>query len=91
MIRLMDLEFMFIKMVQNMRVNGKMIYNMDLARKYGLMDQNMKEIIMKEKNTEEDYIYGKMAQCIMVIGLIIELKDMVNINGKTEENLMENG
>ena len=47
MIRLMDLEFMFIKMVQNMKVNGKMIYNMDLARKYGLMDQNMKEIILK--------------------------------------------
>lgn len=78
-------------MVQNMKGNGEMIYNMDLERKYGLMDLNTKEIISKEKNTEVGYIYGKMAQCIMVIGLIIESKDMVNINGKMEESLMGNG
>jgi hypothetical protein len=45
--------YIFIKMVQNMKDNGKMIFNMDMELKAGQMDQNMKEIINMEKKMEK--------------------------------------
>jgi len=44
--------FINIKMEQNMKECGKMIYNMDLELKHELMVQSIKEIILNAKNTE---------------------------------------
>lgn len=49
MIKQMDKELINMQMEQNIRVNGKMIYNMVKVSKYGLMDLNMREIMLKEK------------------------------------------
>ena len=45
-----DKEFIFMKMDQNIQVNGLMMYNMVMVLKPGLMDLNMKVIIIWDKN-----------------------------------------
>ena len=42
-IRLTDMDYIFISMVQNMKVNGKMISKMAGELKAGLMEANMKD------------------------------------------------
>ena len=59
-------------MVLDMRVTGKMIYNMGLVKKYGLIIQNMRESIMKERSTERVIIYGQMEVDMKEIGMRIE-------------------
>lgn len=49
----MELEYIFMLMEQNMKVHGNQIYRMVMELKLGLMDQNMKGTIYKEKK----YIY----------------------------------
>lgn len=48
MIWLVVMEYMFILMVQNMKVNGLMINNVDMVMKYGLMVQNIEDIILED-------------------------------------------
>lgn len=91
MIRQMDTEFMFIKMVQDTKVNGKMIYNTDLEKKSGLIIANTKATTPKVKNMEKDFTYGKMDPCIMVIGLKIGLRGMESISGRMGECTSANG
>ena len=91
MTKLTDTEFTFTKMVQDMRVNGKMIFNMDSEKKSGQTTVSTRVITQKVKNMVKVFIYGKMVQCITEIGLKIESKDMVNINGKMEECMLDNG
>jgi formiminotetrahydrofolate cyclodeaminase len=55
-----------------MKDTGEMIFNMDMVKKYGQMDQGMKEIILKEKSMEKALIYGLTAAHTMEIGLIIK-------------------
>jgi hypothetical protein len=55
-----------------MKDTGEMIFNMDMVKKYGQMDQGMKEIILKEKSMEKVLIYGLTAAHTMEIGLIIK-------------------
>ena len=64
-----------------MKVIGKMIFNMDMERKFGQIIQNMKVLIMMERSMARVFIYGQMVASMMVIGLIIELKGMVLILG----------
>lgn len=59
-------------MVPNMKDTGKMIYNMGLVKKYGLIIQNMRESIMKERSTERVIIYGQMEVDMKEIGMRIE-------------------
>jgi hypothetical protein len=56
----------------NMRVTGKMIYNMVMELRPGLMDQSTKGIIKMERNMEEVLIHGVMALNMLEIGLIIK-------------------
>jgi hypothetical protein len=86
MIKLMDMEFTFIKMALNTRATGKTIFSMVTEKKYGQIAQNMKAIIKRVKSMVEDSIYGKTGQCTTVTGTRTELKDMANTNGKMDVN-----
>jgi len=57
MIKLMDSESISMPMEQNMRDNEKMIFNMVPVLKPGVMDLNMKEVTLWEKNMEEVLFY----------------------------------
>lgn len=56
--KLTDLVHIFIQMEPYMSVNGRMICNMVLEKKPGLMGLLMKENILKEKNKVKDVTYG---------------------------------
>lgn len=86
MIKLMGMEFIFIKMEPSMRETGKMISSMVMVKKSGLMDPNMKGTILRERSMEEVSTYGKMDLCTTEIGTRTELKDTESINGKMAEN-----
>lgn len=71
--------------------NGRMINKMEKDKKFGLMVQNMKEIILKEKNmvlvrfsfTMVQYIKVNLNKIIfMVLGFIL---------GLMEKYMMDNG
>jgi hypothetical protein len=68
----MAMEFTFIKMEPDTKVSGKTIFNMALVRKYGLITQNTKVIMLKAKNMERDSTSGKTVACMMEIGMKIE-------------------
>lgn len=73
MINIMEKEFFKQKNV-NMKDNGRMIYNMDLEKKNGMIIAFMKAIFMKGKNKEKEHLNGRMEQFIQVCGLTT--KDM---------------
>jgi hypothetical protein len=56
----------------NMKVNGRMICNMDMVLKHGLMDLDMKAITLKGKKMELEVISGMMDHNTQVIGLRIK-------------------
>ena len=56
------LVFIYIIMVQNMKVIGIRITRMGMAFNHGLMEASMKAIIDKEKNMDTVNIYGKMVE-----------------------------
>lgn len=68
----MEKEFIDILMVLDMMVNGKMIYNMVLVKKYGMMVQDILVIIFKVKNKVKENMNGQMVLIMMVIGIIIK-------------------
>ena len=47
-------------MVQNMKVSSKIIGKMVLAKKHGLMEQSMKEVMIMELNMEQADFNGQM-------------------------------
>jgi hypothetical protein len=61
--------FMFIRMEQDTKENGKTIYSMAKVKRSGQITLCMKDIIMKVRNMEKDYIFGKMVQAMMEIGM----------------------
>ena len=63
---------MYIKMEQDMKENGKMIFNTVKEKKFGQIIQCMKVIIMKARNMAKDSIFGKMGRVTTVIGMKIE-------------------
>lgn len=87
----MDLVYIYIVMVQNMLVNGKMIYKMVKEMKNGQMDLNMKVIIMKVKN---------MDMVKYILQMVLHIKDnfkwmiymvKVYINGLMVKYMKDNG
>jgi hypothetical protein len=74
MIKLMDMVSITTSMVLCTKETGEMIFNMEKAKKAGLMDQSMKVFIWPVRNTEWDYIAGMMEASIMENGLRIRLK-----------------
>ena len=54
-----------------MKESGKMIYSMVKAKRFGLIIPDMKVPIMREKNMESVFTFGKMDHLTMAIGLKI--------------------
>ena len=74
-----------------MKESGKMIYSMVKVKRFGLIILDMKVPIMRAKNMESVFTFGKMDHLTMEIGLKIGLRDMVSTNGKTVELTQVNG
>lgn len=66
MIKLMDMEFIVIMMVQNMKVIGLMINRKVKEKKFGLMVLSILETIMMGKSVEMEDLFGQMDQCMKV-------------------------
>lgn len=91
MIKLKVMEYISIKMVQNILVSGKRISSMVKVQKLGLMVLPIKENIEKEKNMEKEILSGKMDLLLKEILLIMILRVQVNMCGQTREYLQANG
>lgn len=55
------------------------------------MEKVMKEALLRDKSMEKEYILGKMEIDILEIFSMIKDKDLVNISGKTEGFIKDNG
>jgi hypothetical protein len=55
------------------------------------MEKVMKEALLRDKSMEKEYILGKMETDILEIFSMIKDKDLVNISGKTEGFIKDNG
>lgn len=75
MTKLMDLVSMFTLMEPDMKVLGRMIYNMEKVKKLGMMVQFMKENTLLGKSMDMEYIAGMMDPDMKGSGLKIKLKD----------------
>lgn len=51
----------------------------------------MKEVLFRDKNMEKEFILGKMETDILEIFSMIKDKDLVNISGRTEGFIKDNG
>lgn len=58
MIKLMDMVFTFMQMVQNMKEIGKMINKMERAKKLGKMEVNIMVIILILRKKVKESISG---------------------------------
>ena len=67
----MDMELIYIQMVQNMLENGKMINKMGMGGKHGLMVRDMKDNIKMVKKVDMENFTGQMGQFMKVILKII--------------------
>ena len=71
MIKQIDTASTFIRMELVMKESGKMIYSMVKVKRFGLIIPDMKVPIMREKNMESVFTFGKMDHLTMEIGLKI--------------------
>merc|ERR1712166_1253594 len=74
-----------------MKAIGKMTLNQVKELKYGQKEANMLVNMKMERSKDTVLIHGLMALFTKEIGLTIELMELVNTNGKMEENTMETG
>ena len=72
MIKQTVLEFIFITMVQYIKVIGLIIFKMELGLNFGLMVVNTKDNTNKGKSMEKVYIYGLTRAIIKVTGIKIK-------------------
>jgi len=91
MIKLMVLEPIHIWMVLNMKVIGLKINNMGKELKLGLMELDMKDNIIWEKNMEVANFIGQTVHYMKVIFTIIIFTAREHMNGLMEENILEIG
>lgn len=80
------MEYMFIKMEQNIQDIGNKTYRKVMVffiqvYKYGLIHQNIKDFIKTEKNKAKEFINGVMDQNIKDNGSTINYKDLYNYQG----------
>ena len=83
----MGMEFIFIRMVLGIRVNGGMINRMGREKKYGRMGLSIKEIIIKEKRRDKAIFNGLMALVIQENSKKIIFVDSVFINGRIKGDM----
>jgi hypothetical protein len=60
MIKLLDMEPIFIRMGRNMKVSGRMTTNMERVFKLGSMVVNMMGIMLKARRVEKENTHGEM-------------------------------
>ena len=81
----------FIPMKQNMKVNGKMISNMEWERNLGQMVQFMKDSMKKEKNMVKEYLNLEMDLNMKEISNIMIFMEKEYTNGLMVKSTMEIG
>ena len=81
-IRLMVMESIYMSMVRNMRVIGKMICNMAQVLKLGVMEVNMREIMLMAKKKAMEYMFGLISNYFIISKIFakINFKIFVIIN-----------
>ena len=87
MIKLMGMGFIYKKTGLNMKDIGRMIYKMDLERKFGLIILNMKACIRKGKSMAMDNIYFQIQQCTMEFGTTTRWKGKEHIKNRMDKNI----
>ena len=60
----MGLELILIRMERSIRESGWMICSTGMGLKLGLMDRNMKEFTVKERNMAKELMFGLTAPSI---------------------------
>lgn len=75
----------------NMKDNGWMINKMEWAKKFGLMVQDTRVIISREKNMELDNFFGLMDLSMRENSNSIIFKELAFTSGQTVVNMMVNG
>jgi hypothetical protein len=91
MIKLMGWVLMFMLIIQNILVNGKMINNMDKEKKLGQMVLNTLVHIEMEKKMGKDNFSLEMDQIIMDNSYKMIFKDLAATNGLIKESTKVNG
>ena len=81
MTKRMVMESIYISTVLDMKVHGKMTYNMDKVKKLGLMALSMKVNIWLVKNMDKAFTVGMMDPGMAVNGMKIKLKALVHTLG----------
>jgi hypothetical protein len=81
----------FIPMKQNMKVNGKMISNMEWEKNLGQMVQCMKDSMKKEKNMVKEYLNLEMDLNMKEISNIMIFMEKEYTNGLMVKSTMEIG
>ena len=90
-IKRLDMEFILVKTVPDMKVIGKMICNTGKGMKCGKMDRSTMETIGMVRKTEQETINGKINLIIKVSGSKIKYKVWGTMNGQMENNIWVNG
>ena len=75
-VRLMDSEFISIKMVQNIKEVGRTIFIMEKEYKHGIKALSIKDNIFKVRNMEKENIIGMMETFIKDNGKKIIFKEL---------------
>ena len=65
--KLMEREFILIKMDLSWKVTGLMIKYMDVDKRFGLITHNTKVNSLRGKRMAKEYLYGVMEQNMKVI------------------------
>jgi hypothetical protein len=91
MIRQMGLAPITMSMVANMKGNGSTIFNKEMERKHGKINQHMKVNTRLDRSTEKVAMSGLTEAYIRALGLIIKYRAMVFTNGQMAESTKENG
>jgi hypothetical protein len=78
-------------MAHDMKDNGRTTFNMDKARKLGLMDRYMKDNTMQGKNMDLVYTVGMMGADTKVSGMKTKFEVLEHTPGLTEDAIKVNG
>lgn len=87
----MDMVSISMLMVQNMKENGKMISNMVLDLKNGLIKADIKDIMSIQRRKATVDIIGPMETNSLENGTTMPLMAKVSMCGLTEESTVDSG
>jgi len=91
MIKLMGMADICTQMERCMMEYGRRTNNTEKVEKHGLMELNMKEIMLRERRMEEENSCGQMAQLMMASSKIIISMALAFTFGQTRGDMKANG